>query len=261
MYDDFSSPEFIAFVAEIEKEMNSSKSSGAEKFPITDEAIKNIPYIEYEGLEKRQCLRIQELEQILLSISRFKNNCNEVAITYRLDGEGFLNEQDRMGVVFGEEGQVNIFSDEKTRKLFETSKELVILSMHNHPNGTSFSFNDLAFFYSHDEIKIFVVVTNTGKVNSISRTDLYTKGASFTRLVEMLKENVPRFKELSFEAVKISVENKKKAYVVMKEWFKHLKEFGIRYEDGVLKSEKPSNSKRNRKKRKSRQISGRGFTR
>ena len=77
----------------------------------------------------------------------------------------------------------------------------------------------------------------------------------------MLKENVPRFKELGFNAVRDSVENKKRAYDVMKEWFKHLKEFGMRYEDGVLKSEKPNNSKRNRKKRKSRQVSGRGFAR
>ena len=260
MYDDFSSPEFKKFVAEMEKEMNSSKGSGVEKFPITDEAIKNIPYIKYRGLKEDQCLRIQELEQILLSVSRFKNNCNEVAITYRLDGDEFLNEQDRMSIVYGEEGEVNIFSDEKTKKLFETAKELVILSMHNHPNGTSFSFNDLAFFYSHDEIKIFVVVTNTGKVNSISRTDLYTKGASLTRLVEMLKEKVPRFKELSFEAVRISVENKKKAYAVMKEWFKHLKEFGMRYEDGVLKSGIAEKEQR-RKVAKNKRISRRGFAR
>ena len=197
---------------------------------------------------------------MLLNISRLKNNCNEVALTYRLDGDIFLNASERISVVYGAENQVDIFSDEKTKKLFETAKELVIVSMHNHPNDTSYSFSDLLFFYRHDEIRLFIVVTNTGKVSSLSRDDLYLKKESFEYLMQLLAKNVPQFKELKFDALEESNENKKIAYRVMKKWLNEVEQFGLNYNEGVLKSGIAEKGQR-RKATKNKRIPRRGSAR
>ena len=197
---------------------------------------------------------------MLLNISRLKNNCNEVALTYRLDGDIFLNASERISVVYGAENQVDIFSDEKTKKLFETAKELVIVSMHNYPNDTSYSFSDLLFFYRHDEIRLFIVVTNTGKVSSLSRDDLYLKKESFEYLMQLLAKNVPQFKELKFDAIEESNENKKIAYRVMKKWLNEVEQFGLNYNEGVLKSGIAEKGQR-RKATKNKRIPRRGSAR
>ena len=246
MYDDFSSEEFKRDFNELVERCTNLDKGGIVadigKYIITDEAINRIPYIKFPGFTEEQCLRIQQLEKMLLNIARLKNNSNEAVLTYRLDGDSFSNATERIAVAYGNEERVDVFSDEKTKRLFETSKELMIISIHNHPNDTFYSFNDLLFFYKHDEIRLFNVVTNTGNISSLSRNDLYLKNEAFTYLIDLLKNNVPNFTESAFNAIKISREHRMIAYAVMKKWLNNIESFGLNYREGVLKSGKPAES-------------------
>ena len=265
MYDDFSEKylkEWDALLDECESELKVYDKENDSIFSITEDAIKRVPYIKFNGFTAEQCLEIQNLEKQVLIVSKFKNDCKEVALTYRLDGESFENESDRKAFAIGDENHVDIFSHKESRELFESSKELMIISMHNHPNNAPPSFNDILFFYTHDSIRLFIVVTNKGEVSSLLRNDLYLKREAFSYFVKLLEKSVPQFRELKFRAINLSYENKKMAANVLKKWLGEVAQFGLEYREGVLKSGQPERKqKRNNRRPKRKTVSRRGFAR
>ena len=254
MYDNFSSEESRRELSEFFRELQTKAKNTFEKnknlfgekskYPIDEETIKRVPYIRFAGFTKMQCQRIQTLEKMLLTISKEYNNSNEVALTYRLDGEQFSNGTERIAVAYGSEGRVELFSDDKTKKLFETSKELAIILMHNQPNNTSFSFNDLNLFYHHDEIRLFIVITNSGLVRSISRDDLFLKESAFNNLLNLLNKNIEEFSKVTMDDIVISKDNAVIAHKVMQKWLKSLDRFGLNYQEGDANNGETEKSRR-----------------
>lgn len=80
------------------------------KIAITDTSIEKVPYIQYQGLTDKQCRIIQALAKEVLIVSREENDCNEVAITYRMEDDATEKEPD-FGIAYGDKHSVEIESD------------------------------------------------------------------------------------------------------------------------------------------------------
>lgn len=132
-------------------------------------AISNVPYIEYPGFSKEECKEVQEQTKNVLRISRNENNYQEVAITYKKDSN--VKEKEYFKVL-GDYSSVLIMDDEDTRNLLHLSNEkndLVVISIHNHPNNSRFSINDLLVFTENPSIKLMEIVNGKGEISFLLR--------------------------------------------------------------------------------------------
>ena len=172
------------------------------KISITDIAISKVPYVKYPDVSIEDCNRLYEFERLLLSISKNKNNNNEVAITYRLYKEPNELESDRFAIVYGDEHEVDLGADTKTFHLLQSDR-LAVINMHNHPNCSNFSLYDISFFLRNDSIKLLILLSNKGELNYIS------KGENYSR-IQNVALFINAFKRVSPEAVKDSIIDLKK---------------------------------------------------
>ena len=131
-------------------------------------SISKVPYIPFPNLSKEECVEIQEQAMEVLRTSIRQNNYKEVAITYSLTDTSL----DKYIVTNGELGYVHLMSDERVKDLlFNTreQKELVVISLHNHPNDGFFSINDLITFTENPSIRIMEIVNTKGEVAFLMR--------------------------------------------------------------------------------------------
>ena len=253
MLDDFSNGIPDEIVEFLELGMQDSLVVAADKTKITDKAIRQIPFIKFSGISHEACERIQRLEKMLLVISRERNNSNEVAITSHMDEKGYPDCGEALGIAYGNENSVNILNDKNSRLLFEKSSNLAVICMHNHPNNSSFSLNDLVFFLNHDQIRLFIVVGNNGEIRSISRDDLILKTEARNRLINMIYKKIPDIKEQGIAVIDTTYA-KRNLPIIIKKWLKIAEEeYGLSYKEGVLRS----GQKRAKPKSKVRQSRGR----
>jgi len=136
---------------------------------VTKKAINNVPYINFPGLSKMQCLTIQVLEKDLLLYSSQKNQNKEVVTIFRLDKN--IGDKDRVKIIYGDENITKIFSGKEDYNYILTHPEdIVVVLLHNHPNDTPLSVNDFLFFISNPAIKLMTAIENsTGSVYYIAR--------------------------------------------------------------------------------------------
>lgn len=128
-------------------------------------AISNIPLISFPGMSKRECEEVLVQAQNVLRISRNKNNYKEVAITYSVDDDNIEN---KYKTVIGEISSVYIMQDEETKSLLEKENQndnLVVISIHNHPNDGNFSVNDLFIYEKNPCIRLMEIVNRKGEVS------------------------------------------------------------------------------------------------
>lgn len=138
-----------------------------DKVDITDTAIDKVPYIEYDGIDKKYYKIIQFLAKEVLRISKEENDSNEVAITYSMTEVETL----KYGVAIGTQHFVELESDTYSNHLLRTTKDLVVI--HNHPSTQTFSFQDISFFFRNENIKMIIVVTNQGNIFYLCKTERY----------------------------------------------------------------------------------------
>ena len=149
-----------------------------ESIKITDIAIQKIPYIEYPGLSKEENKELHILEQRLLQTAKEVNLHREVSITLRLDRENFSSDEERIALILGEEHEVDLLRDTKTYHLINSTHDVVVVNLHNHPGGASFSGNDIHFFLSTRSVKMLILLSNKGKVEFLQKTEKYNKEKS-----------------------------------------------------------------------------------
>jgi hypothetical protein len=144
------------------------------KIHITDVAIDKVPYVNYPTLSSENCENIHFLGKLLLKLSKENNFHNEVGITYRLYKEFDEDENDRVAIVYGTEHEVDICAHSKSFHLLY-SRDLAVISMHNHTNGTLFSCLDIQTLLSNNAIKIMILLSNKGELCYLCKNEKYDR--------------------------------------------------------------------------------------
>lgn len=199
-----------------------------ESIKITDIAIQKIPYIEYPGLSKEENEELHILEQRLLQTAKEVNLHREVSITLRLDRENFSSDEERIALILGEEHEVDLLRDTKTYHLINSTHDVVVVNLHNHPGGATFSGNDIHFFLSTQSVKMLILLSNKGKVEFIQKTDKYNKEKCELALTgitrSVLSDKMSDDGRLITKRITI-----KDLLEITKRWLKEAKQYGILY--------------------------------
>lgn len=187
------------------------------KVNITDTAIEKVPYIQYKGLTNKQCRIIQALAKEILVISRDENDCNEVAITYRMEEDSSETPPD-FGIAYGDRHSVEIESDVYSNHLLRSTQEVVIVVLHNHPAPQTLSYDDLSTFILYHNIKMILAVTNQGSIHYIMKHPDYDFEVARNLMVKY--------------AIPIGeAESDEKAYDLTRSLLKELKQIGLYYDE------------------------------
>ena len=157
------------------------------KIMITNEAINKVPRVQYKEISETEYDNLQELARQVLQISKDENDSNEVAVTYSLESVRLIEEGERyIGIALGAEHDVDPLSDSTSYHLIRTSKECVVIVLHNHPSLSAFSLSDIQFLLRYETVKMMVVVTNLGSVSYLVKNRKY----DFEKAVILLNEAV-----------------------------------------------------------------------
>jgi hypothetical protein len=134
------------------------------KIDITDIAIDKITHKTIPYLDNEQNQKINLAHKTLLTIAKNENDSNEVAYLIDLNSEETAKR-------LGSEHEVNIFENPVAVSMAGHSNFLFLA--HNHPSTKDFSYSDLGVFLSNDSFKGISVVSNTGDVHILYKSDKY----------------------------------------------------------------------------------------
>lgn len=145
------------------------------KIFITDVALDRITKSAVPKYSKVQNSLIDEVHKELLARSKNSNNSNEVACLFNLNsGERAYRN--------GSEHKVNIFENPIAYAMADSAEDKSLFLAHNHPSIQTFSYSDLGVFLYNDSIGSMSVVSNTGDVHILFKSD----GYSYTKAIEKL---------------------------------------------------------------------------
>lgn len=183
------------------------------KIMITDVAISKVPFIRYKEIDKKEHKHLQYLAQQVLIYSKINNKSNEVAIVYKLGENEF--DFSRVGIAYGKEHDVDPLSSTNAYHLVKTSKECVIVCLHNHPSDSIISLMDIMFLILYENIKMVVVVTNSGNINYMVKGKKYSKKKASLLCSEAIeKSNKSRKIGEKIDAVKYFIKKCKTARLI-----------------------------------------------
>ena len=154
-------------------------------------AISKVPFVKYREIPEDQYETLQFLAKTVLRISRDENNCNEVAIAYDLDSpQKELTGEKYIAWAKGDEYSVEPMSDTETNHVIVSAKGCVVVIMHNHPNLSKISLEDVMFLFRVSTVKMIVAVTNRGGIGYIVKTDEYIE--KMLEAYKLMEEAVER---------------------------------------------------------------------
>ncbi len=135
---------------------------------------KVVPRIEYKYISETEYDNIRDLAKSVLKNSKEENDSNEVAITYSLESAVLIEKgEEYMGIVLGGEHDVDPLSNTIAYHLVYSSKECIIIVLHNHPSLSDFSLSDVQFLLRYASVKMMVVVTNLGSITYLVKSRKY----------------------------------------------------------------------------------------
>lgn len=166
--------------------------------PITQKSIKNVKctrIISGEGSDKYNKY-IQYLSRKILKISasRQDNYINdEVGILARLDGTyesqpiyGYWNAEARTSVIY-------TYKNVEYNFMIDENESQSLIFVHNHPNNSSLSYNDIKSLININAIKCIVAVGNSGIIHYIIKVNqdnvLYQNISTKIRRLELIDIN------------------------------------------------------------------------
>lgn len=126
------------------------------------------------GADHQTAFFIQETHKELLRFAQKQNDSNEVACL--LD----LTTGEKLDFVKGDQISVDIERDAASYHWLRNSPEKSLMLCHNHPGQSYFSDSDLVLFLEHEAIGTLSIVTNQGKVWTISKTQGYNFKTAFS---------------------------------------------------------------------------------
>lgn len=136
------------------------------KIFITDTAVDKVGRVELSDLSTSQVNDMQNKHKELLTISRTKNNCDEVLF---IDDLSLKSEVQILGSEFSVSPGKNPFAV----SVIMNAQRQSLIYMHNHPSTNNFSIADIDTFICESAIKIMTVVTNQGEVYALNKTSKY----------------------------------------------------------------------------------------
>lgn len=146
---------------------------------IMDVAIQKVPYIKYPGVSDYGCQVLQEFSKETLRIAKEENDSNEVALVLSLaDIES--QTKPTFGVVFGDEHNVDPEDSVESYHLLHSVPDCILVILHNHPAGATFSIMDITNFIRLENVKLMLVITNYGNIFYLLKTDRYNYEAVST---------------------------------------------------------------------------------
>ena len=151
-----------------------------------------MPYIKYREIPEDQYETLQSLAKAVLKISRDENDCNEVAIAYDLDGpQKELDGEEYLAWAQGDEYSVEPMSDTETNHVIVSAKGCVVVILHNHPNLSKISLEDVMFMLRLPTIKMVVAVTNRGAIGYTVKNGDFEKNrlAAYKLMEEAVERN------------------------------------------------------------------------
>lgn len=151
------------------------KNRGKKVF-ITDQAIQKVPLVAPNGADHQTALFIQETHRELLKFAQSQNDSNEVACL--LD----LTANEKLSFVKGDQTSIDIEKDAASYHWLKSKSPRSVMLCHNHPGQSYFSLQDVAVFLKNDSIGTMSIVTNQGKVWTISKTAHFDYDAAFAEL-------------------------------------------------------------------------------
>ena len=163
------------------------------KTNITQKTIDNLGVVNFPGFTSRENALLQQRYRELLAYSKDYNDSNEVAFILSSDLKSKLIEKGN--------AQEVVFSKAAKNKML-TEKNVCIL--HNHPKGYGFSFDDLHVFEEYPNVKVISLITNSGRVEVLRKTDKYDileVSKSTYRALEKFEANSGVNKHEAMEAI------------------------------------------------------------
>lgn len=133
------------------------------KVAITEIAVEKVPRVVFGGISEEMAKTVQQTHKDLLKFAKDHNDSNEVAAL--LD----LSTGERLPFVKGNQDSVDIEADADSYHWLRTKPERSIMLLHNHPGQSYFSMNDIRVFMLHEKIGTMSIVTNQGKVWTVSK--------------------------------------------------------------------------------------------
>ncbi|EJJ6354877.1 minor capsid protein [Staphylococcus pseudintermedius] len=134
---------------------------------ITERDIGNVEFVNIPGHTEEESLYIQEQHKRLLRKAMTENDSNEYAFVSK--GKDDKEPAEAKGTQYDVDFKPGFNA---TDRLLNSPERSLIL-MHNHPGGSSFSTYDLIMFNDRETIKTMTIVTNTGRVKFITKTNDY----------------------------------------------------------------------------------------
>lgn len=131
-------------------------------------SISNIPFISYPNFSEEECKEVQIQTKNVLRISRNENNYKEVSILYNKNNifECFK--------ILGDFNKVDLTLSQDAFELIRNknkNKDMVLISIHNHPNNSKFSLSDLIVFAENLSIKLMQIVNTKGEISFLLKPD------------------------------------------------------------------------------------------
>lgn len=159
---------------------------------ITDSAINKVPLISTPKMTNADALKLQALHKELLEYARDNNNSEEVAFLVNSKFEKF-------DVIKG---------DIESLDLAGKSAKYIL---HNHPNNSSFSLNDISYLVQNKP-EFISLVTNTGKVELLELNEAFNKATfkvKFKRLKKKYKKDIANNKKKGYTKIAENLLNDK----------------------------------------------------
>ena len=163
------------------------------KVSITDIAIQKVPLVAPNGADHQTAFFIQETHKELLRFAQTQNNSNEVACL--LD----LTTGEKLDFVKGDQVSVDVEADAASYHWLRTRPPNSVMLCHNYPGQSYFSMNDIFVFMHYDAVRTMSIVTNQGKVWTISKTaefDFAAAKESMSRAIAKSSGNKDRAIEI-----------------------------------------------------------------
>lgn len=134
---------------------NSFREVGAENIPITAKSIKAVKPVTSSVLNKKQCKQLADKQRHLLEFVKDEPVGTEAIAYYDMDFKELAKYKGKIGKV-----QSSSFKKEH-------------ITIHNHPDGNTFSHPDVEKFINNPSTKIMSAVGNNGSVFVLEKTKNY----------------------------------------------------------------------------------------
>lgn len=152
------------------------------KVNITDQAIEKVKAVGPSSSSVEELEMMQNMNRQILTISKDKNNNNEVAMAIF---EGKISSP-----VLGDLNSVSLYADAEMYHILRgTGTFRTVILSHNHPGLSYFSLDDIGVFVENPSVKTIEIVTNAGQTWYLTKKDNYDDNKALDMYFQAMKDN------------------------------------------------------------------------